>query len=163
MKEHLEWPTCHPNIRLTNPTEIRGIIKKLPSTKSAGIDQIEKGSVVGPVLFLFFINDIPNFARTSLAIYADDTSVYANWFNAQVATKQTRIHIDKILEYAGKWKIGINRTKTEHIIFNRKFTNLKVYEPLKVENNKIAQAEKCVKYGRCYSARYFLSVSIYRT
>lgn len=109
----------------------------------AGVPQ---GSVLGPVLFLYFINDIPNFQKTSLAIYADDTSVYAHSFNAQVATKQTQIHINQILEYTSKWKIKINNQKTEHIIFSRKFTNLNVFEPLRVEEIKIKQAEKHVKY-----------------
>lgn len=120
--------------------------QSLSDTKQpeAGVPQ---GSVLGPVIFLFFINDMPDFApRTSLAIYADDTSVYAHSFNAQVATKQTQLHTDQILHFANKWKIKINKEKTEHIIFARKFTNLKVYEPLKVEGTKISQADQRVKY-----------------
>lgn len=91
-------------------------------TTEAGVPQ---GSVLGPVLFSFFINDIPKFAKTSLAIYADDTSIFAHSFNAQVATKQTQIHLDQILAYTRKWKIKINNNKTEHIIFTKKFTNTK--------------------------------------
>lgn len=112
-------------------------------TTEAGVPQ---GSVLGPVIFLFFINDMPKFAKTTLAIYADDTSILAHSFNAQVATKQAQIHLELILEFTRKWKIKINQGKTEHIIFARKFTNLKIFEPLKVNETRIKPAEKYVKY-----------------
>lgn len=112
-------------------------------TSEAGVPQ---GSVLGPLIFLFYINDLPNFLKTSLAIYADDTSLYAHSFHAQVATKHTQIHLDQILEFARKWKIKLNKAKTEHIIFSRKFTNLRVTEPLRVEDTKIKEATKFLKY-----------------
>lgn len=109
----------------------------------AGVPQ---GSVLGPVLFSYFINDLPKFPRTNLAIYADDTAVYAHSFNAQVATKQCQIHCNQISDFARTWKIKINKTKTEHLIFSRKFTNTKVLEPLNVESVKIRQAASEVSY-----------------
>lgn len=112
-------------------------------TSRAGVPQ---GSVLGPVLFTYFINDLPKFAKTNLAIYADDTAVYAHSFNAQVATKQCQIHCGQISDFARTWKIKLNNDKTEHIIFSRKFTNTKVLEPLNVENIKIRQAANEVRY-----------------
>lgn len=121
------------------------INQTLSNTKisNAGVPQ---GSVLGPVLFLYYINDIPKFAKTSIAIYADDTAILAHSFNAQVATKQTQIHLDQILGYAQDWKIKINEGKTEHIVFRRKFTNTNVLDPLKVNQNRITQADNHVKY-----------------
>lgn len=109
----------------------------------AGVPQ---GSVLGPVIFSYFMNDIPKFKHTKLAIYADDTAIYSHSFNAQVATKQTQIHINLVCEFAEKWKIKLNNNKTEHIVFSRKFTNTKVYEPLRVEEMRIQQAQNSVKY-----------------
>lgn len=109
----------------------------------AGVPQ---GSVLGPVIFSYFINDIPKFRQTNLAVYADDTAIYAHSFNAQVATKQTQIHTSMISAYAKKWKIKINNSKTEHLVFARKFTNTKVFEPLRVEGMRVEPAVNAVKY-----------------
>ena len=40
---------------------------------SSGIPQ---GSVLGPVLFVLFINDLPDVVRSVVRIFADDTKLY---------------------------------------------------------------------------------------
>lgn len=112
----------------------------------AGVPQ---GSVLGPIIFNIYINDMPKFAKTNLAVYADDTAIYAHSFNAQVATKQVQIHLDMILKFANDWKIKINDSKTEHILFTKKFTNIKITSPLKVNGMSISTSNK-VKYLGVY-------------
>lgn len=111
-------------------------------TPTAGVPQ---GSVLGPVLFTYYINDIPQFAKTQIAIFADDTAIYAHSHHAQVATKQLQIHLGQILEWAENWKIRINNSKTENIIFTRKRTDLRITSPIKIQNLLINPTEK-VKY-----------------
>lgn len=111
-------------------------------TIHAGVPQ---GSVLGPKLFSLYINDIPQFQKTNTALYADDTAIYAHSFAAEVANRQLQIHINKLTEYYSKWKIDINSEKTEQIIFAKKYTNNKIFTPLKINNTTITPAPT-VKY-----------------
>jgi hypothetical protein len=108
----------------------------------AGVPQ---GSILGPKLFSIYINDIPKFTKTNLALYADDTAVYAHSFNAEVANKQLQIQVNLLEDYFDKWLIEINPAKTETILFSKKLTNNKIITPLKVKNQKI-QTKPSVKY-----------------
>ena len=101
----------------------------------AGVPQC---SVLGPKLFTLFINDIKQFNPfTNLALFADDTAIYATSFSAVVANAQNQLHINELSKYFKKWKINLNSTKTENILFTRKTTNNKVFSPLKIDNQKI--------------------------
>jgi hypothetical protein len=100
----------------------------------AGVPQ---GSVLGPSLFNFYIHDLPEFSKTNLALYADDTAIYAHSFYAQAALLQNRLHLRLILKFFDRWKLKLNESKTELIIFSRKRTNNKLFDPFKINHHEI--------------------------
>lgn len=96
----------------------------------AGVPQ---GSVLGPRLFTLYTHDMPKFMQTKLAMFADDTAIYAHSFSAVVANAQLQLHSKMLLNYAEKWKIKINASKTEQIVFCRKQTNNRIFQPLRMD------------------------------
>ena len=108
----------------------------------AGVPQ---GSCLGPFLFILYLYDFPTFPKTETALYADDTALYSSSFSAEVANKQIQIHLNILVPYWRLWKIQINHTKTETIVFTRKHTNNKVYTPLSLHGHT-TRPNKSVKY-----------------
>ena len=73
---------------------------------------VPQGSVLGPLLFLLLINDLPNVSRRlKFYLFADDTNIYYD------LTKK----VNNELKYVKRWldanKLSLNITKTNYIIF----------------------------------------------
>lgn len=107
---------------------------------------VPQGSVLGPVLFLFYIHDLPRHPYTNLTIFADDTSIRSTHARADVATRHLQEHLDLLARFYDKWRIKINATKSENVLFTRRrrFTS---DEPSQLRlNGSIIQRKSQVKY-----------------
>ena len=40
------------------------------------ISEVPQGSVLGPTLFIMYVNDLPDYIKSSLKLFADDTKIY---------------------------------------------------------------------------------------
>jgi hypothetical protein len=79
---------------------------------------VPQGSLLGPFLFLLYMNDLPSALTSSPILYADDTSIvmsHTNLLNLQVNLKQ---ELDKALNWFNANDLHLNPNKTEHIIFS---------------------------------------------
>lgn len=81
----------------------------------AGVPQ---GSCMSPLLFLLFVNDFPKIKRTDIALYADDTAIIASARRPLPVNEKLQNHLDVVVNYLHKWKLKLNRHKTDIMNFN---------------------------------------------
>ncbi|GFT88181.1 RNA-directed DNA polymerase from mobile element jockey [Trichonephila clavipes] len=82
---------------------------------------VPQGSLLGPLLFNIYINDIPTHPQTSTNIYADDTVTLATYKNHNTITIALNNHLKLLETFFDTWKIKINIDKTVAVLFtNRK-------------------------------------------
>ena len=71
---------------------------------------VPQGSVLGPSLFIYFINDLPDFCETLLNIFADDTKIFQGISSPNDCCKVQRT-IYALNDWSDKWLINFNITK----------------------------------------------------
>ena len=69
-----------------------------------------QGSVLGPSLFIYFINDLPDVTNSLLKIFADDTKVYSK-IQSEEDRDKLQISIDQMVKWTDKWMIKFNGDK----------------------------------------------------
>ena len=79
-----------------------GDCKSQWSEVTSGVPQ---GSVLGPLLFVIYINDLPEISQAICKLYADDTKL----FSSDAAEMQRGI--DNIVDWCSKWLMALNVDK----------------------------------------------------
>ena len=90
---------------------------------------VPQGSILGPSLFLLYINDLPDDVICDIAIYADDTTLYYNcdwasdlWQQLELAS-ELESDLRDMVDWGKKWLVDFNAGKTQLVSFDWSNTN----------------------------------------
>ena len=84
---------------------------------------VPQGSVLGPLLFLIYINDLECGIISQIKFFADDTSLYSVVRDPVVSALELNHDLEVISQWATQWKMSFNPDPTkpaEEILFSRK-------------------------------------------
>ena len=84
---------------------------------------VPQGSVLGPLLFLLYINDLGNSCDSTLRLFADDTCVIAKGTSPAQLEQQLNHELKQIAAWINANNLTINPSKTYALIISP-FTNL---------------------------------------
>ena len=72
---------------------------------------VPQGSVLGPLLFLVYINDVTHDIDSNILLFADDTSIFKAGSNTQELAQTINSDLNKIALWAKRWKLPSTQQK----------------------------------------------------
>lgn len=109
-------------------------------TITAGVPQ---GSILGPLMFLVYINDLPEVISSNTNMFADDTSIYCTGDTLDGITRELQTSLTSLEKWFNEWGLEVNATKTKvmYITNKKEVCNL----PLKM-NQTVLEAVNTHKH-----------------
>ena len=107
---------------------------------------VPKGSILGPLLFTLYINDMHNaFTKCLVHHFADDTNLLFAHKNPAVIQKVLNKELRQLVEWLRANRLSLNADKTEFIVFRPPGKTLNTRITLQLDQKKIFESTK-IKY-----------------
>ena len=104
---------------LTNPQQ-RVVLRGHYSSWTAVVSGVPQGTVLGPILFLIYINDITRNVASQSKLFPDDMKVYKALRNVHKDTQILQDDLNALEQWSTDWQLSFNTTKCEVMRISQK-------------------------------------------
>ena len=98
---------------------------------------VPQGSILGPLLFLLYINDLANALKGNVLSFADDTTIYISDVNIDNLYRRANLEIKALKDWLDANKLALNTDKKKYMILcppKQKYNNQN--QQLQIEGKK---------------------------
>ena len=110
----LKWFECY----LMNRKQ-KVVLNGVSSQSRDVTSGVPQGSILGPLLFLLYVNDLPNVVDSLMSLFADDSKI-ARVINTVEDSLMLQADLENIAEWCAKWGMLLNPIKCQCMSITRK-------------------------------------------
>src|SRR5688572_17558090 len=100
---------------------------------------VPQGSILGPLLFILYINDLQAVTDLDLIMFADDTNIFATGLTKNAMAGKLNLDLNLISDWFAANLLSLNLNKTCYVIFGNK-QNLNLDLDIRINNQKLIRA-----------------------
>ena len=101
---------------------------------------VPQGSVLGPVLFLIFINDLPDNIRSCVRLFADDYVLYRN-IKSPIDCQILQDDLNCLVQWETDWQMKFNAAKCNSMRVTRHLPDKHISFDYTLHQQKIEQVQ----------------------
>lgn len=111
---------------------------------------IPQGSILGPLLFIIFLNDMPlniDAYNCKIVNYADDTNVILHSKSIEDLLVSCEYHFECLENWFIENRLGLNAQKTQCVFFKTNRNKIDIPDSIKIQGNCISVSNSCRLLG----------------